>query len=227
MRPSSTSSEAIASHDRADLSKGAGPCREGGLPVRRVIHSMAALGLLALLSPLLLALALLVRLSSPGPVLFRQQRVGRGGRLFWIYKFRTMRVNAAGPQITGAADSRITPVGRLLRRWKLDELPQLLNVVKGEMALVGPRPEVPRYVALYTPEQREVLSVPPGITGVTQIQYRHEETLLRDAADPEALYLQEIMPAKLALDLGYVRDRSAWTDLRVILATLRRILDRE
>jgi lipopolysaccharide/colanic/teichoic acid biosynthesis glycosyltransferase len=174
----------------------------------------------------MLLLALLVRLSSPGPVLFQQQRVGRDGRLFWIYKFRSMRVNATGPQVTGAADPRITPVGALLRRWKLDELPQLLNVVKGEMALVGPRPEVPRYVAHYTPEQREVLSVLPGITGITQNRFRHEEALLRDADDPESLYIQEILPAKLALDLGYVRSHSAWTDLRVLFATLGRILDR-
>jgi lipopolysaccharide/colanic/teichoic acid biosynthesis glycosyltransferase len=135
-----------------------------------------------------------------------------------------MRANTIGLQITGAADPRITPVGALLRRWKLDELPQLLNVVKGEMAFVGPRPEVPRYVAHYTPEQREVLAVPPGITGITQIRYRHEEALLRDAADPETLYVQEILPAKLALDLTYLRSRSAWTDLRVLLATLGRIL---
>lgn len=194
--------------------------------MRRVIHSGVAVVLLVVLSPIMLLLALLVRLSSPGPVLFRQERVGKGGQLFRIYKFRTMRLNTGGPQVTGAADARITPIGRLLRRWKLDELPQLLNVVKGQMALVGPRPEVPRYVAHYTPEQREVLSVPPGITGTTQVKYRHEEAMLRDAPDPEDLYLREIMPAKLALDLQYVRERTAWTDLNVIAATLRRLLDR-
>ena len=192
--------------------------------MRLLVHSATALALLVLLSPLLLAMALLVRLSSPGPVFFQQERVGRAGRLFRIYKFRTMRVNSGGPQVTGGADPRITPIGAWLRHWKLDEMPQLINVVTGEMALVGPRPEVPRYVAHYTPAQRKVLSVPPGITGVVQLQYRHEEELLRDAADPEALYLAEIMPAKLALDLEYLRHRTAWTDLSLIVATFRRVL---
>jgi lipopolysaccharide/colanic/teichoic acid biosynthesis glycosyltransferase len=193
---------------------------------RRLVHSGIALLVLALLSLVIGVLALVVRLTSPGPAFFRQQRVGRGGELFWIYKFRTMRVNNTGPQVTGGADPRITPVGAWLRRWKLDELPQLWNVVKGDMALVGPRPEVPRYVAHYTPEQREVLSVPPGITGTTQLRYRNEEELLRDAADPEALYLSVILPAKLASDLEYVHHRSAWTDLQLILETFTRVLGR-
>jgi lipopolysaccharide/colanic/teichoic acid biosynthesis glycosyltransferase len=191
---------------------------------RRLVHGGLALLLLALLAPVMLVVALLVRLSSPGPVFFRQQRVGRGGRLFWIYKFRTMRVNSSGPQITGGSDPRITPIGAMLRRWKLDEIPQLLNVVKGEMAFVGPRPEVPRYVAHYTPEQQEVLKVLPGITGAAQVCFRHEEDLLRDAQDPEALYLREILPAKLALDLQYVRKRGAWTDLCLTVQTLRELL---
>ena len=193
---------------------------------RRLVHSGIALLVLVLLSPVIVVLALRVRLTSPGPAFFRQQRVGRGGELFWIYKFRTMRVNNAGPQVTGGADPRITPVGAWLRRWKLDELPQLWNVVKGDMALVGPRPEVPRYVAHYTAEQRGVLSVPPGITGTTQLRYRNEEELLRNAADPEALYLAEILPAKLAIDLEYVHHRSAWTDMRLIVETFTRVLGR-
>jgi lipopolysaccharide/colanic/teichoic acid biosynthesis glycosyltransferase len=194
--------------------------------IRQIVHSSIALVFLVLLSPVFLALALLVRLSSPGPVFFRQQRVGREGKLFRIYKFRTMCVNQAGPQVTGAADPRITPIGAWLRHWKLDELPQLINVAKGEMALVGPRPEVPRYVAHYTPDQRKVLSAPPGITGATQLKYRNEEELLRTAADPEAVYLSEIMPAKLAIDLEYVRRRSAWTDLKLIVQTVARVLGR-
>jgi lipopolysaccharide/colanic/teichoic acid biosynthesis glycosyltransferase len=192
--------------------------------VRRIVHSAVALVLLVLISPAVLVIALLVRLSSPGPVFFRQERVGQHGRPFRIYKFRTMRLNTGGPQVTGRADPRITRIGALLRHWKLDELPQLINVVNGEMALVGPRPEVPRYVAHYTPEQQKVLSVPPGITGVVQLEYRHEEELLRDAADPEAVYLTAIMPAKLALDLEYLRHQGAWTDLRLIAATFRRVL---
>jgi lipopolysaccharide/colanic/teichoic acid biosynthesis glycosyltransferase len=198
----------------------------GAVVMRRLIHGAMALAILAILSPVVVALALLVRLTSPGPAFFRQQRVGKDGKLFWIYKFRTMRVNNAGPQVTGGADPRITAIGAWLRHWKLDELPQLWNVVKGDMALVGPRPEVPRYVAHYTPEQREVLSVPPGITGATQLRYRHEEELLREAPDPEALYLAEILPAKLAIDLEYVRQRSAWTDLRLIGETFTRVLGR-
>ena len=194
------------------------------MTVRGLVHSAVALALLVLISPAALVVALLVRLSSPGPVFFRQERVGQNGQHFRIYKFRTMHLNSSGPQVTGRADPRITPIGALLRHWKLDEMPQLINVVKGEMALVGPRPEVPRYVAHYSPAQREVLSVPPGITGVVQLEYRNEEELLRDAANPEAMYLTEIMPAKLALDLEYLRYRSAWTDLRLIANTFRRVL---
>jgi lipopolysaccharide/colanic/teichoic acid biosynthesis glycosyltransferase len=194
--------------------------------MRLLVHSAIALALLVLLAPVMLLLALLVRLSSPGPVFFLQERVGHAGRLFRIYKFRTMRVNRGGPQVTSGADPRVTPIGAWLRRWKLDELPQLLNVVRGEMALVGPRPEVPRYVAHYTAEQQKVLSVPPGITGLTQLRYRNEEELLRDAADPESVYVKEILPAKLALDLEYLRRRGAWTDLCLMVRTFTRVLGR-
>jgi lipopolysaccharide/colanic/teichoic acid biosynthesis glycosyltransferase len=192
--------------------------------LRPLVHSAIALIMLLLASPLILVLALLVRLTSPGPVFFRQQRVGKGGRLFWIIKFRTMRVNNGGPQVTRGADPRITPVGNWLRHWKLDELPQLWNVAKGDMALVGPRPEVPRYVAHYTPEQRETLSVPPGLTGLSQLRCRNEEELLRDAKDPEALYLSKVMPEKLAIDLEYVRHRGAWVDFCLLVRTLRHLL---
>jgi lipopolysaccharide/colanic/teichoic acid biosynthesis glycosyltransferase len=137
-----------------------------------------------------------------------------------------MRVNNGGPQVTAGADPRITPIGARLRHWKLDELPQLFNVLKGEMAFVGPRPEVPRYVAHYTAEQRQVLTVPPGITGLSQLRYRNEEELLRAASDPEALYLSEIMPHKLAIDLDYVRRRSARMDFWIVAQTVARILAR-
>jgi lipopolysaccharide/colanic/teichoic acid biosynthesis glycosyltransferase len=206
------------------MSQPVGRKRSAGELGRRLVHGAVALGLLVLLAPVLLLLALLVRASSPGPVFFGQQRVGQGGRLFRIYKFRTMRVNNSGPQVTAGADPRITPIGARLRHWKLDELPQLLNVLKGDMAFVGPRPEVPCYVAYYTPEQRQVLSVPPGITGLTQLRYRNEEELMRGAPDPEALYLREIMPQKLALDLEYVRRRNAWMDLCLTAQTFTRIL---
>ncbi|HQQ71109.1 MAG TPA: sugar transferase [Alicycliphilus sp.] len=188
----------------------------------------AALALL-LLCPLLLAVALWVRLDSPGPVLFRQQRVGRGGRPFDIFKFRTMVTNAeaAGPQLTVGADARITRAGAWLRRSKVDELPQLLNVLRGDMSVVGPRPEVPRYVALYPPALRAVvLSVRPGITDLASIAYRDESTLLARSTDPERAYVEQILPAKLAYAEQYVRSRTLWLDLRIIVWTLLAVLGR-
>lgn len=183
---------------------------------------LAALGLL-LLAPLLLAVALWIKLDSRGPVLFRQERVGRFGRPFLIHKFRTMRVEAPalGPQITVGADARITRAGRFLRASKLDELPQLWDVLRGAMSLVGPRPEVPRYVALYPAELRElVLSVRPGITDPASLRFRHESELLAQAADPEREYVEVVLPAKLRLAADYVRQAGLLADLRLILATL-------
>lgn len=182
---------------------------------------LSALGLL-LLAPALLLIALWIRLDSPGPVLFRQERVGRHGRTFLIHKFRTMRVDAPalGPQITIGADPRITRAGRFLRAGKLDELPQLWDVLRGAMSLVGPRPEVPRYVALYPPEMRELLlSVRPGITDLASLEYRDESAVLARADDPERAYVEQVLPAKLALSARYVREASLWRDLRLILAT--------
>lgn len=181
---------------------------------------LSALGL-ALLAPLLVVVALWIKLDSAGPVLFRQQRVGRHGRPFFIHKFRTMRVDNAGPQITVGADPRITRSGRLLRASKLDELPQLWDVLRGAMSFVGPRPEVPRYVALYPAELRElVLSVRPGITDPASLQFRNESELLAAAADPEREYVEVVMPAKLALARRYVEQASLLGDIRLILATL-------
>lgn len=187
--------------------------------------SAAAVGLL-LLSPLLLPVALLVKLSSPGPVLFRQERVGRGGEPFKILKFRTMRQDAerVGGQLTVGADPRVTPIGRFLRAWKLDELPQLINVLRGEMALVGPRPEVPRYVALYTPEQRRVLSVRPGITDPASVTFRNESELMAGHDEPERLYVEEIMPHKLRLNLEYLDRRTFLSDFGVIFGTLEAVI---
>jgi len=183
----------------------------------------AGLGLL-LLCPVLILLALWIKWDSPGPVLFRQERVGRFGRPFYIHKFRSMRVDAPalGPQITVGEDPRITRSGRLLRAAKLDELPQLWDVLRGAMSLVGPRPEVPRYVALYTPEQRElVLSVRPGITDLASIEYRDENRLLGESADPERCYVEQVMPAKLALAARYVQTRSFGGDLVLVLRTMK------
>ena len=183
---------------------------------------LAASGIgLLLLSPLLLALAAWIRLDSPGPVFFRQERIGLRGRPFRIYKFRSMRVDHSGPQITVGADDRITRSGHIIRAYKLDELPQLLNVFLGDMSLVGPRPEVPRYVALYPVDVRaEVLSVRPGITDLASVQYRSESTLLAQSADPERTYVDTILPAKLALCRQYVRERSLGLDLKIIGMTL-------
>lgn len=182
----------------------------------------AGLGLL-LLSPLLLVVAVWIKLDSPGPVMFRQERVGRFGRPFRIHKFRTMRVDAPalGPQITIGADPRITRSGRFLRASKLDELPQLWDVFRGAMSLVGPRPEVPRYVALYPADLREVvLSVRPGITDPASLSFRNESELLAQAADPEREYVEVVMPAKLRLAADYVRRASLANDVRLIVATL-------
>lgn len=179
----------------------------------------AALGLLVL-SPVLLVCALLVGLTSPGSVLFRQERVGKDGVPFTIYKFRSMRKDNAGLKISTSGDSRITPVGRVLRKAKLDELPQLWNVLKGDMSFVGPRPEVREYTDLYTPEQRQVLLVRPGITGLASIRYRNENDLLSASADPNCTYIEEVMPAKLALDLEYIPRACVSYDIKLILETL-------
>ena len=190
---------------------------------KRLFDLLCAVLGLGLLSPLLLLIALWIKLDSPGPVMFRQERVGRYGRPFFIHKFRTMRVDAPalGPQITIGADPRITRSGRWLRASKLDELPQLWDVLRGEMSLVGPRPEVPRYVALYPAELRElVLSVRPGITDPASLSFRHESELLAAAADPEREYVEVVMPAKLRLSAGYVRGAGLLSDLKLILATL-------
>ena len=179
----------------------------------------AALGLLVL-SPVLLLCALLVGLTSPGGMLFRQERVGKDGVPFTIYKFRSMRTDNAGLKISTSSDSRITPVGRVLRKTKLDELPQLWNVLKGDMSFVGPRPEVREYTDLYTPEQRQVLLVRPGITGLASIRYRNENDLLSASTDPNRTYIEEVMPAKLALDLEYIPRACVSYDVRLILETL-------
>ncbi len=179
----------------------------------------AALGLLVL-SPVLLVCALLVGLTSPGGVLFRQERIGKDGVPFTIYKFRSMRKDNAGLKISTSRDTRITSVGRVLRKTKLDELPQLWNVLKGDMSFVGPRPEVREYTNLYTPEQRQVLMVRPGITGLASIRYRNENELLTASSDPNRTYIDVVMPAKLALDLKYIPRACVSYDIKLILETL-------
>src|SRR5260221_775002 len=182
---------------------------------------LSALGLV-LVSPLMLLIAIANYLMSPGPIFYRAPRLGLHGRTFYIYKFRTMIVNAdkIGPKLTVAGDSRITPIGRILRRTKLDELPQLINVLRGDMSLVGPRPEDPRYVALYTPRQRAVLDVHPGITSPATVHYKDEQSLLV-GADWETQYINEILPAKLAIDLEYAKRPSLQQDIALITDTVK------
>ena len=187
----------------------------------RLLDAVASgLGLIVL-SPLLLLTALAVRLDTPGPVFYRAPRVGKDGVPFRLYKFRSMVFDAdrRGPGITAAGDRRVTRTGAFLRRTKLDELPQLINVLRGEMSLVGPRPEDPRYVALYTEEQRRLLRVRPGITSAASLAYRDEEQILA-GFDWETQYREHVMPAKLALDLEYLSHRTMASDLVLIWRTM-------
>lgn len=190
--------------------------------LKRAFDIAAAAAGLLFLAPFFLVIALCIRRDSPGPVFFRQERVGRGGRPFRILKFRTMVADAParGPALTAGEDPRITRAGAFLRRHKLDELPQLVNVLRGDMSFVGPRPEVPRYVALYTPAQRAVLAVRPGITDPASLTYRHEADMLAGARDPEELYVRTILPAKLERNLAYLARRTFLGDLAIIAKTV-------
>lgn len=187
-----------------------------------VIFSLAGL---VLLSPMLLVIAVWIRLDSSGPAIFRQVRVGRYGKTFELLKFRSMRPGseAKGQLTVGTADSRITRIGAWLRRYKLDELPQLVNVLKGEMSIVGPRPEVPKYVAYYTPEQRRVLDVRPGITDHASLEYFEENKLLAQSSDPEHTYIHEVMPAKIRLNMRYIERPTLAGYFSIIVRTALRI----
>lgn len=190
--------------------------------VKRLIDLLGATFGLVLLAPLFLLIGLCIKLDSPGPVIFRQERVGRHGKTFLIWKFRSMQVSSSpGPLVTVAADARITKVGRYIRRYKLDELPQLVNVLLGDMSLVGPRPEVAKYVALYSAEQRrKVLSVSPGITDPASILFINESEVLGRYADPESAYVHEILPKKLQIYEEYVQNRTLVGDICILLRTL-------
>jgi lipopolysaccharide/colanic/teichoic acid biosynthesis glycosyltransferase len=182
----------------------------------------AALGVV-ILSPLLLMAAVLVKLSSPGPVFFQQERIGKGFRPFLIYKFRTMRPDApaTGMLITVGNDPRVTCIGRLLRKTKIDELPQLINVLKGDMSLVGPRPEVPKYVELFRADYDEILRVRPGITDLASLKYRDEAAVLGDSSNVEERYETQILPDKIKLGKEYIKRSSFLFDLKLIEKTLR------
>jgi lipopolysaccharide/colanic/teichoic acid biosynthesis glycosyltransferase len=194
--------------------------------MKRAVDLLLSITGTLVIGPLLLGLAMLIFVSAGWPVFYRQERVGRGGRRFKIWKFRTMVRNAEkqGLPLTVDNDPRITFVGRWIRKTKLDELPQLLNVVVGEMSLVGPRPEVPNYVAKYNDYQRQVLQLTPGITDPASIRFFQENELLSEAESPEETYLREIMPEKIRLNLEYARQADLRSDLGVILKTFKRMV---
>lgn len=189
------------------------------LALKRALDLMGAALLLPAALPVMGAAALAIKAGSPGPVLFCQKRVTAGGRIFTIYKLRTMETGTGGP-LTAAGDSRVTAAGRFLRRTRLDELPQLWNILRGEMSFVGPRPELPRYVRQYQPWMLPTLLVPAGITGSASLCFRREEEILA-LGDREQLYREEILPAKMAYNCQYVRTLSLREDGRILLRTLR------
>lgn len=195
--------------------------------MRRVLDlTLATIGLV-LSAPVILVAALFIKLGSPGPVFHRAVRIGLGGEPFTLFKLRTMIVGAPalGPGITAGDDPRITKVGRVLRKWKLDELPQLLNVIRGDMSLVGPRPEDRRYVETYTPQQRRILDFRPGITGPASVYYRDEEAVLAAADDLDAAY-ERVMAEKIEIDLAYLENRTIRGDLALLWKTISAVLQR-
>lgn len=194
--------------------------------VKRLFDIILSFVGLVILSPILLVVSIIIKLTSSGPVFFKQVRVGRNEKNFKILKFRTMVVDAEkkGAQITVGRDSRITGIGHFLRKYKLDELPQLINVLIGDMSLVGPRPEVPKYTQYYNKEQRTIFQIRPGITDYASIKYRDENEILAKSSQPEKTYIEEIMVDKLNLNLKYLRDRSIITDLKIIINTILKIV---
>ena len=191
-----------------------------GAVAKRGFDLIVAALLLIVLSPILITIAVLIRIRDGSPVLFRQERVGRHGVAFRVLKFRTMR-STPGAQVTIQGDTRITRVGRRLRAHRLDELPQLINVLTGDMSLVGPRPELARYVSLFPEEYRQILTLRPGITGPASVEFRNESELLAAYPDPERAYVEVILPQKIALALDYLRERSMLVDLKILGRTVR------
>lgn len=194
--------------------------------MKRAFDILFSLLILACFFPLGILLVLLIQLESKGGAFYFQERVGLNGRIFKLIKFRSMRLNSdKGSQITiGSRDPRITRTGYFIRRFKLDEFPQFINVLKGDMSIVGPRPEVPYYVAMYTPTQRQILEVKPGITDYASLEYFNENELLAKATDPQKTYVEEVMPAKLALNQKYLANPSLAHDLRIMWLTAKKIM---
>jgi lipopolysaccharide/colanic/teichoic acid biosynthesis glycosyltransferase len=193
--------------------------------IKRLFDIVASLLGIIILSPLLLIIALLIAIDSRGGIFYKQIRVGKDMKEFYLFKFRTMFSDSdkKGLLTVGMRDSRITKMGYTLRKYKLDELPQLFNVLNGTMSIVGPRPEVPKYVAMYTDEQKKVLVVRPGITDYASIEYANENAILAKAENPEEMYIKDVMPAKLALNEKYIREMGFATDLKIIFKTIGRI----
>ncbi len=190
--------------------------------MKRSFDVISAFMALLLLMPLLLLVSLLIKLTMPGPVLFRQTRIGFGGRPFTIYKFRSMKVNRSKVSITLSSDNRITPLGRFLRRSKIDELPQLWNILRGDMSVVGPRPDVPGYSDKLQGSDQLLWTVRPGLTGLDSISYPDEETILDQQPDPQKYYDEVLWPDKVRLNLAYIKNRSFWMDIAIILFTVVR-----
>lgn len=190
--------------------------------LKRIFDTILSLFGLVILLPFMLIIAIFIKLDSKGPVFFKQVRVTKNGREFKIFKYRTMRVGSDKySQITVGKDNRITKVGAFLRKYKLDEIPQLINVLIGDMSLVGPRPEVPKYVALYTDEQKEILKVRAGITDYASIEFSDENDLLASEEDPEKAYIEKVMPKKIELNKKYISEISILTDIKIILLTIK------
>jgi lipopolysaccharide/colanic/teichoic acid biosynthesis glycosyltransferase len=197
--------------------------------LKRYFDILMSLIAFILLSPLFLIITVIIKLTSQGPVFYRGKRAGRGGEIFLMHKFRSMIVNAdkIGSDLTKYGDNRITAIGKFLRKTKIDELPNLIDVIKGDMSIVGPRPESPSYTQYYNERQKKVLQVRPGVTGLAQLQNRREELKLKDQPDPDAYYIHELMPKKLEIDLYYVENRNFLLDLKIILKTFLPIREKE
>ena len=193
---------------------------------KRALDLAVSVPALIALSPALLVIAALVKAGGPGPVFYAQERVGRRGRPFRLYKFRTMVTDAdkSGPAVTSSGDARITPLGRTLRKWKLDELPQLWNVARGDMSLVGPRPEVRKYTDIFRDDYSEILEISPGITDYAALEYRDEEEVLARYPDAEEAYTSVVLPEKIALYRQYLRDMGFRSDLKIIFRTIREVI---
>jgi lipopolysaccharide/colanic/teichoic acid biosynthesis glycosyltransferase len=197
--------------------------------LKRFFDILTSLIAFILLSPLFLIITVIIKLTSQGPVFYKGKRVGRGGEIFLMHKFRSMVTNAdkIGSDLTKYGDNRITGIGKFLRKTKIDELPNLIDVIKGDMSIVGPRPESPSYTQYYDERQKKALQVRPGVTGLAQLQNRREELKLKDQPDPDAYYIHELMPKKLEIDIYYVENRNFLLDLKIILKTFLPIREKE